>query len=132
MAALEAGWLLGDLSPGPAGRSRILLVKEPGRRAPGWLTSTERRTKLEEQTRRLERLHTLEQHLERERRRNHLAYDALLKENADIRHLYRQMKDEVRRLRRLKTVRGWVSFQARRLRPGHVAAALRRRRNPPG
>ncbi len=135
VAALEAGWLVGDVSPGPAGRSRILLVKEPGRRAPGWLTSTERRRRLaalQEQARLLDaEVLALKQHLERERRRNHLAYDALLKENAEIRHMYRQLKDEVHRLRRLKTIKGWVSFQGRRLRPGHVAAAVRRRRNKP-
>jgi hypothetical protein len=147
VAALESGWLIGDLSPGPAGRSRVLLVKDPGRRAPGWLTSTERRAALEEQDRRITDLQkqarlldaevlTLRERLDRERRRNHLAYDALLKENADIRHMHHQdvgdLKAELRRLRGLRTIRGWLAFQARRLRPGHVAAAIRRRRNPPG
>jgi len=78
----------------------------------------------------------LRQHLDRERRRNHLAYDALLKENAEIRQMHHSdvghLKAEVRRLRGLRTIRGWLAFQARRLRPGHVAAAVRRRRNPPG
>ncbi|MBN2112560.1 MAG: hypothetical protein JW785_00375 [Acidimicrobiia bacterium] len=72
--------------------------------------------------------------LERERQRNRMAYDALLKENADIRHMYHEkigaLKDEVRRLRRLRSVRGWLGFQARRLSPSHVAAAFRRRRHP--
>jgi hypothetical protein len=140
VAALEAGWLVGDVSPSPSGRSRILLVKEPGRRAPGWLTSTERRRRmasLEEQARVLDgEVTALRERLDRERRRNHLAYDALLKENADIRQMYRQdmglLKADLRRFRELRTIRGWVAFQARRLRPGHVAAAIRRRRNPPG
>lgn len=140
VAALESGWLLGDISPGPAGRSRVLLVKDPGRRAPGWLTSAERRHRmaaLQEQAGALDgEVKALRQHLDRERRRNHLAYDALLRENADIRQLHhqemRRLKDEVRRLRHLRTIRGWLGFQAGRLRPGHVAAAIKRRRNPPG
>ena len=61
-----------------------------------------------------------------------MAYDALLKENADIRHMYHErlgaLKEEVRRLRRLRSVGGWLGFQARRLAPSRVAAALRRRR----
>ena len=61
-----------------------------------------------------------------------MAYDALLKENADIRHMYHEkvgsLKEEVRRLRRLRTIHGWIGFQARRLSPSRVAAALRRRR----
>ncbi|HSQ38269.1 MAG TPA: hypothetical protein VLS92_10300 [Acidimicrobiia bacterium] len=143
VAALEADGLVGDISPGPAGRSRILLVKDPGRRAPDWLTSTERRAALTRQGHRITDLQkqarlldaevlALRERLDRERRRNHLAYDALLMENADIRHLYGQMREEVRRLRGLRTIRGWLAFQVRRLRPGHVAAAVRRRRNPPG
>ena len=43
----------------------------------------------------------------RERQRNRMAYDALLKENADIRHMYHErigaLKEEVRRLRRLRS-----------------------------
>ena len=61
-----------------------------------------------------------------------MAYDALLKENADIRHMYHEkiaaLKEEVRRLRRLRGVGGWLGFQARRLSPSRVVAALRRRR----
>ena len=139
VAALESGWLVGDISPGPAGRSRVLLVKDPGRRAPGWLTSAERRHRmaaLQEQAGALDaEVKALRQHLDRERRRNHLAYDALLKENADIRQMHHQemghLKAEVHRLRDLRTIRGWLGFQARRLRPGHVAAAIKRRRNLP-
>jgi len=41
------------------------------------------------------------------------------------------LKAEVRRLRGLRTIRGWLGFQARRLGPGHVAAAIKRRRSLP-
>ena len=55
-----------------------------------------------------------------------MAYDSLLKENADIRHMYHErlgaLKEEVRRLRRLRSVGGWLGFQVRRLRPSRVAA----------
>ncbi len=58
--------------------------------------------------------------------------DGLLKENGDIRRLYHEritaLKEEVRTLRRLRGVGGWLGFQARRLSPSRVAAALRRRR----
>lgn len=135
LAALAGGWLVGDLAPAPAGRSLVRLVKDPGRRSPDWLTSSERRSTLRripELQREIgglnDQVFELKRRLDQERRRNHAAYDALLAENADIRRLYGQMREEVRRLRGLRSVRGWLAFQGRRLRPGHVAAAVKRRR----
>ncbi|MFH1330216.1 MAG: hypothetical protein ABIJ48_06170 [Actinomycetota bacterium] len=161
MAALDADWLVGEIALNPDGRSRVRLVKAAARRAPGWLTPSEHRaalpareTEIAALQDRIGRLETARQaaeesaaaaredvaaareegraHLERERRRNRMAYDALLKENADIRHMYHEkigaLKEEVRRLRRLRSVGGWLAFQVRRLRPSRVAGALRRRR----
>ena len=147
MAALDADWLVGEIALNPDGRSRVRLVKAAARRAPGWLTPSERRAALPalvaETAALQERIGLIETaarvvqeegraHLERERRRNRMAYDALLKENADIRHMYHEkigaLKEEVRRLRRLRSVGGWLGFQVRRLRPSRVAGALRRRR----
>lgn len=168
LAALDAGWLVGEIAVNPDGRSRMRLVKAATRRAAGWLTPTERRAALPAREAqiadreaqiadreaqiaalgiRIERLEAAcraaegrtgaarqeeRLHLERERQRNRMAYDALLKENADIRHMYHErigaLKEEVRRLRRLRSVGGWLGFQVRRLRPSRLSAALRRRR----
>jgi len=163
MAALEADWLVGEVALNPDGRSRVRLVKSAHRRSPGWITSAERRATLAVREAQIEslrqRIAEMQAHIERlgleadkaadaiaaahaegrarldrERQRNRMAYDALLKENADIRHMYHEkigaLKDEVRRLRRLRSIRGWLGFQARRLSPSHVAAAFRRRRHP--
>ena len=146
MAALESGWLVGEVARDSAGRSRVRLVKAAARRA-GWLTPSEHRqalaareaqvAALQEAAARLEVATAAARgegraQLERERQRNRLAYDALLKENADIRHMYHErigaLKEEVRRLRRLRGLGGWLAFQARRFSPPRVAAALRRRR----
>ena len=152
-AALEADWLLGEVTLNPDGRSRVRLVKSAARRS-GWLTPAELRraltdkeaeiASLREQAGQLETARRAAEQatvaarregqarLEQERQRNRMAYDALLKENADIRHMYHErigaLKEEVRRLRRLRSVGGWLGFQARRLSPSRVAAALRRRR----
>jgi hypothetical protein len=161
LAALESGWLLGEVALHPDRRSRVRLVKAAARRSPGVLTGTEQREALRTQqaeiaallariteaddARRAARAETTAAReettaareegrvrLDRERQRNRMAYDALLKENADIRHMYHErlgaLKEEVRRLRRLRSVGGWLGFQARRLAPSRVAAALRRRR----
>ncbi len=146
MAALESGWLIGEVVRNPVGRSRVRLVKAAARRA-GWLTPSEHRAAqaeraaqaaaLEAARRAAEEAATAAREegrarLDRERQRNRLAYDALLKENADIRHMYHEriaaLKEEVRRLRRLRSVGGWLGFQARRLSPARVVAAIRRRR----
>jgi hypothetical protein len=158
LAALESGWLVGEVELNPDGRSRVRLVKAAARRSPGALTGSEQREALRTQEAEIAALHTRvadseaaaaaaarvadealasareegRARLDRERQRNRLAYDALLKENADIRHMYHErlgaLKEEVRRLRRLRSVGGWLGFQARRLSPSRVAAALRRRR----
>jgi len=143
LAALESGWLLGRIAPNPDGRSRVRLVKAAARRAAGVLTGSEQREALRAQEARIADLEAAGRvaaaereegraRLDRERQRNRMAYDALLKENADIRHMYHErlgaLKEEVRRLRRLRSVGGWLGFQARRLAPSRVAGALRRRR----
>jgi hypothetical protein len=125
MAAFDADWLVGEVAFHAEGRSRVRLVKAAARRAAGSLTSSERRAALAEAA-------EVRRALERERQRNRAAHDALLKENAEIRRLYHErlgaLKEEVRRLRRLRTVRGWLAFQVRRLRPGRAADAFERRR----
>lgn len=123
LAALEADWLVGDVEFNPEGRSRLLLVKQAHRRAPGWMTSSERR----QQQQAAERARS---QLEREREHHRTAYDALLEENAAIRQKHYAALEEVRRLRRLRKVRGWLGFQARRLRPSRLARGLRRRGRP--
>jgi hypothetical protein len=154
LAALESGWLVGEVELNPDGRSRVRLVKAAVRRAAGALTGSEQREALRAQeaeiaalrgriTESEEALRAAREEvaavreeertrLDRERQRNRMAYDALLKENADIRHMYHErlgaLKEEVRRLRRLRSVGGWLGFQARRLSPSRVAGALRRRR----
>lgn len=143
LAALESGWLVGEVQLNPEGRSRVRLVKAAARRTAGALTGSEQREALRAQEARIADLEAAQRaadaareegrsRLDRERQRNRLAYDALLKENADIRHMYHErlgaLKEEVRRLRRLRSVGGWLGFQARRLAPSRVAAALRRRR----
>jgi len=147
MAALESDWLIGEVALSAEGRSRVRLVKSPARRNPGWLTPSEHRRALPVLQERADLLEAARRaadeataaareegraRLDRERQRNRMAYDALLKENADIRHMYHEkigaLKEEVRRLRRLRSLHGWLGFQARRLSPTNVAAALRRRR----
>jgi len=154
LAALESGWLVGEVELNPGGRSRVRLVKAAARRAAGALTGSEQREALRAQEAQIadieaalraahgettavreEEAAAREEYrarLDRERQRNRMAYDALLKENADIRHMYHErlgaLKEEVRRLRRLRSVGGWLGFQARRLSPSRVAAAVRRRR----
>lgn len=154
LAALESGWLLGEVALNPDGRSRVRLVKNAARRAPGALTGSEQRATLRAQEAQIAAIHARfaeseaalrashaaavaereasHSRLDRERQRNRMAYDALLKENADVRHMYHErlgaLKEEVRRLRRLRSVGGWLGFQARRLSPSRVAAAVRRRR----
>jgi hypothetical protein len=154
LAALESGWLVGEVTLNPDGRSRVRLVKAAARRSPGTLTGSEQREALRAREAQIAALHDSLAELEaarraahentvaaaqegrvrldRERQRNRMAYDALLKENADIRHMYHErlgaLKEEVRRLRRLRSVGGWLGFQARRLSPSRVAAAVRRRR----
>lgn len=154
LAALESGWLVGEVQLNPHGRSRVRLAKAAARRAAGVLTGSEQREALRAQEAHIAALQARitdsesalraaheeaaaareegRTRLDRERQRNRLAYDALLKENADIRHMYHErlgtLKEEVRRLRRLRSVGGWLGFQARRLAPSRVAAALRRRR----
>lgn len=66
--------------------------------------------------------------LRRERIRHRAAYGALLRENADLRRRLADAKQAVRRLKPLKTIRGWFGFQARRLSPRRVVGRLRRRR----
>jgi hypothetical protein len=123
LAALEAGWLVGDVALDPEGRSRVLLVKQAHRRAPGWLTQSERRGRQQVAEQALAQL-------EREKERHRLAYETLLEENASLRRSYYKQRDEVQRLRRLRTVRGWLAHQGRRLRPSRLARAIRRRRGP--
>lgn len=74
-------------------------------------------------------LERAEEALRRERIRHRAAYGALLRENADLRRQLVQHKRAVRELRPLKTVRGWLAFQAGRLSPSRIAARLRRRRS---
>jgi hypothetical protein len=77
----------------------------------------------------MEALKRAEDALRRERVRHRAAYGALLRENADLRRQLVDHKRAVRELRPLKTIRGWLAFQARRLSPKRVAARLRRRRS---
>ena len=123
LAALEADWLVGDVALDPEGRSRVLLVKQAHRRAPGWLTQSERRGRQQVAEQALAQL-------EREKERHRLAYETLLEENASLPRSYYKQRDEVQRLRRLRTVRGWLAHQGRRLRPSRLARAIRRRRGP--
>lgn len=70
-----------------------------------------------------------EEALRRERIRHRAAYGALLRENAELRRQLVEHKRAVRELRPLKTIRGWLAFQFRRLSPSRIAARLRRRRS---
>ena len=69
-----------------------------------------------------EPLRRAEEALRRERIRHRAAYGALLRENADLRRQLVDHKRAVRELRPLKTIRGWLAFQARRLSPRRVVA----------
>jgi hypothetical protein len=76
-----------------------------------------------------EALARAEEALRRERIRHRAAYGALLRENAELRRQLVEHRRTVRELRPLKTIRGWLAFQFRRLSPSRIAARFRRRRS---